>query len=191
MKFRNGYVSNSSSSSFLVFYKNIEDFEKFQFFNEHDSYNEFMNDLKSSNESQTLELITSLIEEYIYCFKENFICQMEGKESFYSYDELAYKPWTNIPYDLKYTDTSVRNKLEKLRKTTALSKKDVNDCYYKMKFDKDAEKFMDFLKKEGFTVKAIEYSDDTTFGNYMEHSFMPFVMHYPGKEIIVYCQSNH
>lgn len=63
MKIRTNYVSNSSSSSFLIIYKDISDFSKFEPFK---GYERFCNDLNNSNYEKGLEHLKSIIFESLY-----------------------------------------------------------------------------------------------------------------------------
>ena len=59
MKIRTGFVSNSSSSSFLVCYKSNEDLKRFLPFN---GAKDFLNDIKECSDKKALELLKDCLE---------------------------------------------------------------------------------------------------------------------------------
>ena len=70
MKIRMGFVSNSSSSSFLVAYKNFEDFFRFSLFN---GFKIFIEDMKKTKDfdKNVKEFIVRKLEDYFYCHYYN------------------------------------------------------------------------------------------------------------------------
>ena len=63
MKIRNGFVSNSSSSSFLIIYKSLKDFCKFEMF---ECFETFYNDLKNADPSIAFNHIRAIIDGALY-----------------------------------------------------------------------------------------------------------------------------
>ena len=188
MKIRNGYVSNSSSSSFLVIYKQESDFDKFK---EFDGYQDFMDDLYGED-SSGFDFIVSVIDDYLYTMKSNFVNLItQQKNPNYFEDIYARNIWIDLPYDFKYEDKSIMRKVEKLRKSSQISVEELEKCYRGFNVEKDAKKFVDFLKEKGYKIKAMDYGDDTERGAFMEHRFMPFLAKSPEGNFEIYIINNH
>ena len=70
MKVRNGYVSNSSSSSFLVIYENENIFNKFKEFN---GYTQFINDIKEEKKEEAIFFIQNFLQHYWYLIHNQYL----------------------------------------------------------------------------------------------------------------------
>jgi len=105
MKIRNGFVSNSSSSSFVVIYKSDNDFIKFDKFK---GYQEFINDLNNSNVKDAEVAISEHLKGFYYNTYSKFTYEeyykIDNQMSF-NFDWLDFlfeeskvddKEWRNI-----------------------------------------------------------------------------------------------
>ena len=92
MKIRTNYVSNSSSSSFLIIYNDINDFNKLEKF---DCYKTFINDINESKEDESKNFIKYMIQNMLYqqyeCFS-NFKQNIPLFEDFYDIMQKAEIP---------------------------------------------------------------------------------------------------
>lgn len=131
MKIRSGFVSNSSSSSFIV-----------QLSKPATEYNldEFISEFNVS--LSKIEYAEKLLSEL----------QWKDKEEIDLDDIYIY-----IDIDTSMLDVETENKLES--KYTNLIKKAVQK---------------EIVKNKKNNKYSVEYSDDSEFGSYMEHNFMPY-----------------
>lgn len=131
MKVRSGFVSNSSSSSFIV-----------QLSKPATEYNldEFISEFNVS--LSKIEYAEKLLSEL----------QWKDKEEIDLDDIYIY-----IDIDTSMLDVETENKLES--KYTNLIKKAVQK---------------EIVKNKRNNKYSVEYSDDSEFGSYMEHNFMPY-----------------
>ena len=63
MKIRTNYVSNSSSSSFIIIYNSLADFEKLKPFGK--GYHRLLKDLKSASLDDLRDEIFSVLDDYL------------------------------------------------------------------------------------------------------------------------------
>lgn len=131
MKIRSGFVSNSSSSSFIVeLSKPAKEYNLGEFISE---FNVSSNEIK---------------------YAEKLLSELQWKdEEEVDLDDI----YIYLDIDTSMLDVETENKLES--KYTNLIKKAVQ---------KEIEK----NKKNN--KYSVEYSDDSEFGSYMEHNFMPY-----------------
>lgn len=130
MKVRSGFVSNSSSSSFIVeLSKPAKEYNLGEFISEFNV---------SSNEIEYAEKLLSEL-------------QWKDEEEVDLDDIYIY-----IDIDTSMLDVETENKLES--KYTNLIKKAVQK---------------EIAKNKKNNKYSVEYSDDSEFGSYMEHNFMP------------------
>lgn len=131
MKIRSGFVSNSSSSSFIVeLSKPATEYNLGEFISEFDV---------SSSEIEYAEKLLSEL-------------QWKDKEEIDLDDIYIY-----IDIDTSMLDVETENKLES--KYTNLIKKAVQK---------------EIAKNKKNNKYSVEYADDSEFGSYMEHDFMPY-----------------
>lgn len=131
MKIRSGFVSNSSSSSFIVeLSKPAKEYNLGEFISEFNV---------SSNEIEYAEKLLSEL-------------QWKDEEEVDLDDIYIY-----IDIDTSMLDVETENKLES--KYTNLIKKAVQK---------------EIAKNKKNNKYSVEYADDSEFGSYMEHDFMPY-----------------
>lgn len=131
MKIRSGFVSNSSSSSFIVeLSKPAKEYNLGEFISEFNV---------SSNEIEYAEKLLSEL-------------QWKDEEEIDLDDIYIY-----IDIDTSMLDVETENKLES--KYTNLIKKAVQK---------------EIAKNKKNNKYSVEYADDSEFGSYMEHDFMPY-----------------
>lgn len=131
MKIRSGFVSNSSSSSFIVeLSKPAKEYNLGEFISEFNV---------SSNEIKYAEKLLSEL-------------QWKDEEEIDLDDVYIY-----IDIDTSMLDVETENKLES--KYTNLIKNAVQK---------------EIVKNKKNNKYSVEYSDDSEFGSYMEHNFMPY-----------------
>ena len=131
MKIRSGFVSNSSSSSFIVeLSKPAKEYNLGEFISEFNV---------SSNE---IEYAEKLLSELQWTDEEEV-----DLDDIYIY----------IDIDTSMLDVETENKLES--KYTNLIKKAVQK---------------EIAKNKKNNKYSVEYADDSDFGSYMEHDFMPY-----------------
>lgn len=119
MKIRSSFVSNSSSSSFLIVFQNIFDFYDFKTFK---SFDFFEQDLRNATEESGLNLLKDAI----------FECYLDEYERFSSGES--------------YTDKLVTYEISNLFKLAKLSDKEFTESIEKVKTLK--EKYTDMIRKK-------------------------------------------
>lgn len=131
MKIRSGFVSNSSSSSFIVeLSKPAKEYNLGEFISEFNV---------SSNEIE---------------YAEKLLSELQWKdEKEVDLDDI----YIYIDIDTSMLDVETENKLES--KYTNLIKKAVQK---------------EIAKNKKNNKYSVEYADDSEFGSYMEHDFMPY-----------------
>ena len=220
MKIRTSYVSNSSSSSFLILYKDLKDFDQLKAIK---GYETFMKDLQ---DHKSKELCIAEIERFIL----NVVFEVEDncpvfKEPypFESYDVVEMLMETaKVPVKkldkllLKYRELAEDymgellqvGLLDKIERCSLVGlEKEEYDKYseHRAKFiktftnlrwsDKEIKTLADEIYKgfqeQGFEVHRLEYEDHTDEGWYMEKRFMPFIAKNPDCQYGIFLHNNH
>lgn len=206
MKMRSNYVSNSSSSSFLVTYKDIGDFAGFASF---DGYEQLMNDLGNASENDALghikAVISRALHEHINTVVARIFPDRFDKSSFYGEEllmlENAYdleeckglldelNNYFNEMWDYAneivpaVADDDMPNLFDNMGSAYHLLQEKSDKIWPDVEFV--AAKIYYHLKSQGWKVAAVEYGDDTDEGSYMEHEFMPFISNAPRMNFII------
>lgn len=211
MKIRSGYVSNSSSSSFLVVYHDISNFIKFSLF---DYFSRFLSDVQKSDEEMVLNYIKYAIVEFLHSRYDGIEHSFTDFEHFYSTDR---DNWVDMVIEYEYQDTivdSIVNKMIDMVKTASEEGEVIestehpiwNKVYHVIHESSDliteeATKFMTHLKDKGHKIAVVIYgsdvaSDDDVYNSelhsYLETKLLPMMTCNPDEDKFrVYSQSHH
>ena len=176
MKIRKGFVSNSSSSSFLIGYNSLKDLERFSAFEGTEALLQDMN--KCSDEM--------LIDFFIGCIKLS--------EVFLGFDCNNRKNGFQ-PGHFKNSPVMDLYKAELISEDEFDSICDVSAGKFTKDFKVIAEMLLKNFKKRFSDHALVEYGNeidsDFDFGYYMEFSFMKFLGADPEHKICVIRKSNH
>lgn len=174
MKIRKGFVSNSSSSSFLIGYNSLKDLERFSAFEGTEALLQDMN--KCSDEM--------LIDFFIECIELSEI--LLGFD--YNNLENGFQPshFKNSPVMDLY-------KAELISEDEFDSICDVSAGKFTKNFKAIAEMLLKNFKKRFSDCTLVKYGNEVNFdfGYYMEYSFMKFLGADPERKICVIRKSNH
>lgn len=208
MKIRSGYVSNSSSSSFLVVYHDISNFIKFSLF---DYFSRFLSDVQKSDEEMVLNYIKYAIVEFLHSRYNELEHSFTDFEHFYSTDR---DNWVDMVIEYEYQDTivdSIINKMIDMVKTASEDIESTEHPIWKKVYNvihessdlitEEATKFMTHLKDKGYKIAVVIYgsdvaSDDDVYNSelhsYLETKLLPMMTCNPDEDKFrVYSQNHH
>lgn len=184
MKIRTGFVSNSSSSSFLLLMKDKSILDK----------------LDSFEETATLKTDLDYNEESV----KGFLRGLVFNNLWYVYksiteeEEMYYLPysntgWIDLVVHLDFKDETMEEICMYMREQDNLDWDKFDDIRtkYEDAIDKEIDRLYNFIKDKGYTCGFVRYEDHTEDGNHMEHYFMPFVINIPDKGFKGYRISEH
>lgn len=193
MKIRQGYVSNSSSSSFLVLHKGIKSFENIMQFR---GTKEFLEDIKDYNKESVEEFVLSVLGNYLYVIYDQMECKLKGHKRLEYWSNLYKESYLQMDNFLKrlgnFEFAERMNKLQNYLLNSS-SFEELQKRYEQS--EREAKKMRDdiieYFGNFDYTIRQITYEDDTSEGNYMQHYFMPFLSKYPNDDIKVITVNNH
>lgn len=196
MKVRTGFVSNSSSSSFLIVCKDFKEFDKFKVFTDYAVFAEDYNDSSEEDARRWIETeFQDLFYACIYAAKHkndsmhSSYFNMYNKNNIVNLVDLAYVAADRVVGQELFT--SYMNKVskyiweDKVEEAERFVSQDIDYCQL-------ADILMKQLKERGFTLRALTYEDHSEVGAFMEHHFMPFLSYNPESEYKqVYRRNEH
>lgn len=200
MKTRYGYISNSSSTSFLIVYDEISSFDQFK---KDKGYESLVIRLeKNALESEITEFFNDWISNYVYNYSTVFFCKKypHGYFKQYPWRRHYYPAIGSIVYILK--KFNVENEtLNFTKNMLGLIESKADEMVKKNLFDEDeiVENFRDMIDMltlqvinaivtKWKNVSLFEISDNTDYEYYLEQEFFPRVIandneQYAGMEI--------
>lgn len=197
MKTRNGYVSNSSSSSFLLAY---DDLKQFDCVKKTEGYKLLLSLLERGNasEEELLSFMKEHVGDCIYrCADNEWHNQHMAKDNGW----LARRyEWSLVEHLRELgLDESYFPAVKELENAIGRYVQKFDDYSYGYELDEfdDMEdmlalQIVDSLMRNHSRFAVMEFSDEYDFGSYLEHEFMPGLMSYSNeKGFVSACVSHH
>ena len=183
MRSRFGYVSNSSSSSFLLAY---DDLGQFDCVKKTRGYGSLLPLLERGNASE--EEMVSFMEDYVGdCIYEYADSEWHNPRMAKDHGWLARRyEWSLVEHLMKCgLDKSYAPVVKELEDAIGRHVREIDHPTYDYELDRfdDMERMLalvmvDCLMKRHSRFAVVEFSDEDDFGSYLEHEFMPGLMSY-------------
>ena len=192
MKIRTNYVSNSSSSSFIIIYNSLADFEKLKPFGK--GYHRLLKDLKSASLDDLRDEVFSVLDDYLREAVEKRrrwlrpTADNEWLED--HYDRTVNWPAEELLSALGRANARKIN--DKFDRINAAYKAGVIPENLEDEVTSDLSSIVDDMIAEVQAkrhIAALEYADDVD--GYMEHEFMPFAAMAPRTKFKIVRISKH
>ena len=205
MKTRNGFVSNSSSSSFLLVYNDIGAFAQFKESQGYEYLERELNRGKKrkkavSEESDSIEqFFTELVESFAGEYGEYLYANSHPDKRRYYYCDCV---WSLEDELKKYNlDESVQSGIDGLVKLVknVVENWDISEdlCDWKVVdkchdiIDMLVLQILNSIENNWKYVSVFEVGDDSDYGGYIEHTFMPRVISKSGNGFAGLSISHH
>lgn len=179
MKCRFGYVSNSSSSSFLVCCDKIDSFDWLK--SDDEGYESFLFNMQHEDNKSDQKIRQFLFDEYMDVLYEyeHFLLYKE-KSWFHEQNVDPLLRLVSICHKLHSDSKEIPELIKKGMKTVEQSLESEAECEDVL--EELALKFANILlleaKKHWLVISTFSYSDECgDFGSHMEHEFMYEIVH--------------